>query len=481
MKNFLWALIGFLILIGCNENKNRAVLPTLATAEVERPNIILLMADDQGWGDTGYNGHSHLITPNLDAMAANGAEFTRFYAGSSVCSPTRASVMTGRHPERFGICYANCGHIKSEEITLAEMVKEKGYTTGHFGKWHLGTLTKDILDSNRGGIPENEKHYAPPSVHGFDVSFVTESKVPTWDPMITPSMSSEDVDKKLVEGEPFGTYYWNGPGKIETENLEGDDSRIIMDRAIPFIEGATKNNKPFLSIIWFHTPHLPVLAGEAYTKKYPELSEDQKHYYGVLTALDEQVGRLRTKLRELGIADNTILFYTSDNGPEGNSVTGRTQGLTKGLRGRKRSLYEGGVRAPGVMEWPNMIEKGIKVNTPCFTSDYFPTIAKILNIDIEKYKRPYDGIDILPIVLGDKKNREKEMVFAIKKQAALIKGKYKIYSSNAGDSFELYNIVDDPSETKNLAQTKTEKLIELTELWKSWKKSQEKSAKGYDY
>lgn len=460
-------------------NDNKKIPP--AVAKGERPNIILLMADDQGWGDTSYNDHPHLMTPNLEAMVANGAEFTRFYAASSVCSPTRASVMTGRHPERFGICYANCGHLKKEEITLAEMVKERGYTTGHFGKWHLGTLTKDILDANRGGKPENKIHYAPPNEHGFDLSFVTESKVPTWNPMITPPKTSGDIDEKLSEGKPFGTYYWTGPGEIATENLEGDDSRVIMDRAIPFMERAVHKGQPFLSIIWFHTPHLPVLAGEEYTEKYAGFSEDQKHYYGVLTALDDQVGRLRNKLRELQIANNTLLFYTSDNGPEGSAPSGRTQGLTNGLRGRKRSLYEGGVRVPSIMEWPGKIKGGSKVNTPCFTSDYFPTIANILDIDISKYKRPYDGVDILPFALGDKKNRDKEMVFAIQQQAALMKGEYKIYSANKGDSFELYNIVQDPGEEKDLAETNTEKLIELGELWKSWKKSQEKSANGEDY
>ena len=185
------------------------------------PNIILIMADDQGWGDVGYNGHPYLKTPNLDSMAKNGAIFTRFYSAGSVCSPTRASVMTGRHPERMGICSANCGHIQNEEITLAELVKNKGYRTGHFGKWHLGTLTKDILDANRGGRKQNEIHYAPPKNHGFDVSFVTESKVPTWDPMITPPKSSGDVNGSLIEGEAFGTYYWS--------NLESEKQKILRE------------------------------------------------------------------------------------------------------------------------------------------------------------------------------------------------------------------------------------------------------------
>lgn len=120
-------------------------------SQSDRPNIILIMADDQGWGDVGYNGHPHLKTPHLDAMAQNGAVFSRYYSAGSVCSPTRASVMTGRHPARMGINSSNCGHLRDQEISLAEMVKEKGYRTGHFGEWHLGTLTRDILDANRGG------------------------------------------------------------------------------------------------------------------------------------------------------------------------------------------------------------------------------------------------------------------------------------------------------------------------------------------
>ncbi len=449
--------------------------------DFSRPNIILLMADDQGWGDTGYNGHPYLKTPNLDAMAANGARFERFYAASAVCSPTRGSVMTGRHPLRYGICFANCGHIKEEEITLGEMVKEKGYTTGHFGKWHLGTLTKDTLDANRGGRPKFDEHYAPPWQHGFDHSFVTESKVPTWNPMITPPKSSGDVNGKLIEGEPFGTYYWTGPGQIETNNLQGDDSRVIMDRAISFMEEASESGQPFLSIIWFHAPHLPVLTGDSYRRPYASLSEDQQHYYGVISALDEQVGRLRNTLQELGIDDNTLLFYTSDNGPEGGSVKGRTQGLTNGLKGRKRSLYEGGIRVPGIMEWPGVVAPGTIINTPCFTSDYFPTIANILEINLEKYQRPFDGSDILPIVKGAVAQRNKDLAFSIKKQEALISADFKIYSSDGGKTFELYNLLSDPGEQKNLSETEPEKLQELVSLWKNWKQSQEKSALGDDY
>lgn len=467
-----------ILLVSCLERPNTSEKNSV---KEERPNIILLMADDQGWGDVGYNGHPHLQTPNLDRMAANGAVFERFYAASAVCSPTRGSVMTGRHPLRYGICHANCGHIKPEEITLGEMVKNLGYTTGHFGKWHLGTLTRDTIEANRGGRPKFDADYSPPWDHGFDVSFVTESKVPTWNPMITPPRSSGDVNGALLEGKPFNTSYWTGPCEIETENLKGDDSRVIMDRAIPFIKNAVKNQKPFLSIIWFHSPHLPVLAGDEYRKPYTDLSVDQQHYYGVLTALDEQVGRLRNTLKDLGIAKNTVLFYTSDNGPEGKSVTGRTQGRTNGLKGRKRSLHEGGIRVPGIMEWEGKIQPGTKVKAPCFTSDYFPTIANILGVDVKKNKRPYDGVDILPMVQGQIERRSEPLAFEFQEQAALIDNEYKIYSNDNGQHFELYNILNDADEQNDLAATAPENLDEMVSVWRTWKTSQENSSQEKDY
>ena len=473
MRTFLGILFISFITMSCKRN--------------EPPNIILIMSDDQGWGDVGYNGHPHLKTPHLDAMAQNGTVFTRFYSAGSVCSPTRASVMTGRHPERMGICSANCGHIKSQEITLAEMVKEKGYRTGHFGKWHLGTLTKDIRDANRGGKKENDIHYSPPWDHGFDVSFVTESKVPTWNPMITPSESAEDVKTTLLEGGPFGTYYWTGPGRRVTQNLKGDDSRVIMDRVIPFIEESVNNHQAFLSIIWFHAPHLPVLTGEKFRSLYSELSEDQQHYYGVISAMDEQVGRLRKKLKSLGVADNTLIFFTSDNGPETskevrhkNIPYGRAQGITKGLRGRKRSLHEGGIRVPGIAEWPGKIPSGTRVDLPCFTSDYFPTIAYILGIDLEKYQRPYDGENLTSYWNKKKIKRAQPLAFRFNKQYALIDNEFKLYGIS-NQSSQLYHLGQDAGEKNDLSSIQPKKLETLERLYRDWNLSIQNSNAGGDY
>ena len=155
-------------------------------ADNPKPNVIWVMCDDLGYGDPQFfNPRSPIDTPNIDAMAAAGMKFNRFYSAAPVCSPTRGSCITGRHPFRYGIYSANTGHMKKQEITLPELLKNEGYTTGHFGKWHLGTLTTTINDANRGG-PRGKKDYSVPSQHGYDDSFVTESKVPTFDPMIKP-------------------------------------------------------------------------------------------------------------------------------------------------------------------------------------------------------------------------------------------------------------------------------------------------------
>jgi arylsulfatase A-like enzyme len=198
---------------------------------VRPPNIILTMCDDLGYGDVGFHGNQVIKTPHLDGMAERGVRFERFYAGAPVCSPTRGTCLTGRHYLRYGITHANEGSLRAEEINLAQVLSAAGYATGHFGKWHLGALTRTEEDGNRGGAGPAD-YYAPPWERGFDVCFSTEAKVPTWDPMVTPA----EGDGRWGEpGMPWNSCYWGETGTRVTENLEGDDSRVIMDRVIPFI------------------------------------------------------------------------------------------------------------------------------------------------------------------------------------------------------------------------------------------------------
>ncbi len=437
-----------------------------------RPNIILCMSDDQGWGDTGYNGHPVLKTPHLDSMSREGIRFDRFYSGAPVCSPTRGSCLTGRHPYRYGIFYANVGHIKKEEITLAEALKTQGYTTGHFGKWHLGTLTTKIKDSNR-GQPGDAAHYSPPWQNGFDRCFSTEAKVPTWNPMITPKGWQNSPG-----GEPFGTYYWSGPDRKVTDNLEGDDSRIIMDRAIPFIRNAVKSQTPFFTVIWFHAPHLPVVAGPKHLDMYP--NHPGAHFLGCITALDEQMGRLRGELRTLGVDRNTMLWFCSDNGPEGKTDTD-ANGTAGPFRGRKRSLYEGGVRVPGLLVWPGRIEKPRVVKTPYSTSDYFPTVLDSLGFQMKGKSEPADGISLLPLIDGAMDKRPRPIAFESNNQVSLTDNRYKIYSSDKGKTFELYDLIADPGERNDLAKEKPDIVTRMKKTLETWRISCQSSLAGRDY
>ena len=458
-----WGIILLLIVWACQLDKPLN----------SKPNIILIMADDMGWGDAGFQGNDTILTPNLDKLAGGGIKFNRFYAAAPVCSPTRGSCLTGRHPYRYGIYGANVGKIRDKEITLAEAVKTIGYRTGHFGKWHLGTLTNDEVDANRGG--KDPDVYAPPWEHGFDICFSTESKVPTYDPMLTPGPDAGDIGNR-EPGTHFGTFYWTGPGQKVTDNLKGDDSKIIIDRVIPFIYICTENNNPFLSVIWFHTPHLPVIAGKKYRDMYKEYDMDLQHFYGCITAMDDQIGRLVGELEDLEILDNTIIFFTSDNGPEGRQMKGRTQGSTRGLKGRKRSLYEGGIRVPGLLFWPERIRNSRVIDMPVSTSDYYPTIMDLLKIDMPDQPE-LDGISLVPLIEERQSFRNKPIGFQSKNQQAYIDDRYKIYSSDKGVSFEMFDIINDPEESQDLSlefpEIKDTLINELNVWIKSCKQSNE--------
>ena len=439
------------------------------------------MCDDMGYGDPQcFNPDSPIHTPHIDDMAASGLKFTRFYSAAPVCSPTRGSCLTGRHPYRYGIYFANTGHIKPQEITLPELLSQQGYATGHFGKWHLGTLTKTVKDANRGG-PKGTQHFAPPSQHGYSDSFVTESKVPTYDPLISPKGANKYAWDFLQEGqasESYGTAYWDHNGNSVTENTSGDDSRVIMDRAIPFIEKAVDQDKPFFTAIWFHAPHLPVVAGPNHVARYKEHDVYERNYYGCITALDEQVGRLRNRLTELGVRDNTMVWFCSDNGPEGQS--GKAPGSAGGLRGRKRSLYEGGIRVPGILEWPAVVKQGSVTSVPAVTSDYLPTILDVLGLEYPD-DRPVDGVSLLPVIKEDRQVRGQYIGFQSKNQVAWIGDEYKIYSANGGKSWELYNLASDASEKADAASWHKDLVHKLAADANAWLKSCKASDEERDY
>ncbi len=436
-----------------------SALPASLSVAARRPNIVLVMADDQGWGDTGYNGHPTLQTPHLDNMARSGVRFDRFYSGAPVCSPTRGSCLTGRHPFRYGVFFANAGRegqpseyaLPHQEVTIADVVRPLGYRTGHFGKWHLGDFDGPKRSS--------------PSDNGFSEWFSTVRKVPTVDP-------------------PPGEYWENG--KPVTEALRGDDSRIIMDRALPFIERSVKGKDPFLAVVWLHTPHLPVVATPEHRAKYREFKESQQHYWGAITAMDEQVGRLRSELRRLGVAGNTMLWYASDNGPEGDQEDADWPGTARPFRGRKASLFEGGIRVPGVLEWPDVIRRPGVVKSMASTSDYFPTIVDALGLPAP-HRRPLDGISLLATLRDGEHAGARALAFETTKvtrgspRLALIENRYKLLTNLDSSEDLLWDLLADPSETRNLASQLPAETRRMRGILTAWRESCRQSNAGADY
>ncbi len=450
---------------------------------MNEPNIILMMCDDLGYGDVGFNGNAAIRTPNLDRLARHGIRFTRFYAGGPVCSPTRGTCLTGRHYFRYGITHANRGHLPAQEITLARMLKSYGYATGHFGKWHLGTLDAEYSGKvNR----DPARNYAPPWERDYDVSFATEYAVPTWDP-------ARDIDQKTgrrLDRAWASPYYENGA--LATENLAGCDSRVLMDRALPFVEEAVADGAPFFATIWFHAPHAPVVAGPEYRAMYAAYTEDEQHYYGCVTAVDDQVGRLYRTLETLGVAQNTMIWFCSDNGPEGRTgADGRHRGSTGGLRGRKRSLFDGGVGVPALLHWPRSVAPGQVVDMPCSTLDYFSTIAEVMGYEMPD-DRPIDGTSLLPAIAGEMTERPMPIPYRfISRKAAMfdaptlamIDNRYKCLTNLSRDGREdlCFDLLADRAETTNLATRQRERLGQTRETLREWLRSCEHSHNGGDY
>jgi arylsulfatase A-like enzyme len=449
-----------------------APLPLVGSAEHRpRPNVILCMSDDQGWGDVGYNGHPVLRTPNLDAMAEEGIRFDRFYAAGPWCAPTRASCLTGRNACRYGFDLANEGQLPIEELTLAEVLGGRGYVTGHFGKWHLGSLNR-----NGEGSSYHHQGYSPPWLHGFDVCFTTQASVPTWDPLQDP-----------VTGEPIEPRYWLGPDRLVVSDLQGDDSRIIMDRALAFVHEAIQRSRPFLAVIWFHAPHSPVVAGAEYRVLYPDQGPDEQHYYGVLTAMDEQIGRLRSALQHLGVAANTMLWFCSDNGPARGhgdlpeELRRRARGSSGGLRSKKASLYEGGIRVPGLLVWPAGVPEPGRIGAPCVTSDFYPTILAALGHRPQRQPRPIDGLDVLSLVRAERAGRSQPIYFRSGEQLAVVGNRFKLFSRNRGRRFQLYDLYDDPAEENDLAARYPRKCERWVAGLDGWLQSVATSERGADY
>ncbi|MBI9016909.1 MAG: sulfatase-like hydrolase/transferase [Phycisphaerae bacterium] len=492
-RSFLRAAVGLTAsgLIGCNALASRK-------ARTNKPNIILVMADDLGYGDVQYNGNAILKTPSLNLMAKKAVKLNRFYAAGPVCSPTRASCLTGRHPYRINIPWAGDGHMPAGEMTIAETLKDSGYTTGHFGKWHVGALSKTVKQSYFPG-QVNPNHYSPPWENGFDECFSTESMMPTYNPyyQVGGDFGTDDYlflpDRPVKKGQRsdgfrWRDYYWTGPGQMVDEWLEGDDSKIVMDRALEFIDRKQKQEKPFLSLIWFHTPHTPVVAGDDDRAAYPDQPIDAQHWFGAITAMDRQIGRLREELKKMGIADNTIVWFCSDNGPS----YIHNYNSAGPLRGKKATLWEGGIRVPAIIEWPARL-KARTINAPMSTSDFYPTLLAAVGVKTPAKQPLLDGIDVMDILQGKVSQRptpigfqsplrgSKSAIIENRGSAALIDNQCKLITFDAGQTWQLYDLENDINESNDIADKYPQRVKEMAKTIKQWQKSCLNSSQGHDY
>lgn len=407
-----------------------------------RPHIVLVMADDMGWGQTSYREHPLLKTPNLDAMAAAGLRFERFYAGSAVCSPTRASVMTGRSPDRTGVLSFGYA-LRPQEKTVAQALAAAGYVTGHFGKWHLSGYSGP-------GVPILASDPRSPGRFGFE----------EW----LSVTNFFDQDPQLSREGQF-------------EEFRGDSSDVIVDEAVSFLKQYHHGEQPMFAVVWFGTPHSPFKALEADRAAFGDLNAESANHYGELVALDRSIGTLRAALRKLKIADNTLLVFSSDNG----GLPKIQPGTTGGLRGHKSSVYEGGLRVPGIIEWPAVVRPRI-TNYPACTTDIFPTVAEIVGLDADVFVQPVDGVSLVPVLHEELADRTKPLGFRYGSKAAWIDGRYKLLTTDrASGSFELYDLKSDPREQHDLASAQPQRLAKMRAAFLAWNESVEQSFAGHDY
>ena len=476
----------------------------------ELPNIILLMGDDHGWDETGYNGHPFVKTPVLDEMAATGLRFDRFYSAHPTCSPTRGSVLTGRHPNRYGT-FTPGWSLRPEEITIAHVAKEAGNSTAHFGKWHVGPVKK--------GSPTN------PGAMGFD----------EW-------LSHDN----FFEMDPVLSRNGNPP-----EQIMGEGSEVIIDQTIEYLKRVQQQNQPFLAVVWYGSPHEPysglsedlalynnlpdslnnkevrVTSNETGEQVMRPLREVLQERYAEITAMDRSIGKLRKFLSETGLKENTLILYCGDNGTCASAArTGST------LRAQKASMYEGGVRVPGLIEWPAKIHNHESTSVVAVTSDIFPTIAELTGYSTQ---RTLDGTSLMPFINEPTTQRNQPVFFwqfepnkvfdenaepyidpqmqegttpLAKKMAGLFTRnfknfKYKDVSEDHfqgertmmlheyklvvegqtpdAEGYELYNIIEDPAEKNNLSQSHPQIVEQYKTELQNWQKSVLESLKGTDY
>lgn len=422
---------------------------SLATANPNSPNIIVILADDLGYTDVGFNGCIDIPTPHIDSITANGVKFTNGYVSYSVCSPSRAGLLTGRYQQRFGHernplfePNSTVSGLPLSEKTIADLLKTVGYQNGIIGKWHLGAHLQ-----------------FHPMNRGFHEFFGTRGGGHRYFPE---ELTIKDQYEADSEEKSYRTWIERGVEPVKTKQYLTDE---FSEEALQFVD--RHHNKPFFLYLAYNAPHGPLQASEKYLARFPNIKDPKrKTYAAMVSALDDGVGRLLDKLRERKIEEKTLVFFLSDNGgPE--SANASDNGP---LRGGKGEPWEGGFRVPFAAQWPGTIPKNITYEKPVSALDICAT-ASALSGAIPDPARPLDGVNLIPYLVGENNGTPHQAIYLRMFDSgryAVRQGDYKLVIPTADAVPELYHLSADLGEKSNIAREQPEKIAQLEKLRAGW-------------
>lgn len=430
----------------------------------KKPNIILIMTDDQGYGDLSCMGAEDFVTPHLDGLAADGARFTCLYSNSPVCSPSRASLLTGRYPGNAGVRSILAGHRRASGLTpevptIATALRPLGYHTGLCGKWHLGL---------RPGSRPNDNGFD--AFSGFLAGCIDYySHVFYWGMADGHTNPSHDLWENDAEVYRNGEYF----------------TEMVTRRSVEYIQ--THRDEPFLLYVAYNAPHYPMHAPEKYLRRFAHLPWDRRIMAAMISAVDDGVGEIRAELMRQGLAEDTIIYFQSDNGPSRESrnwMDGRPDpyyGGTSGIfTGHKFSLFEGGIRVPGIACWPGHIPAGQVIDAPTVSMDIFPTVLEAAGGDPADFA--LDGHSVLDMLLGGPPIAHDRVFWELGGQTAMRQGQYKLVLDGQLEESEpprapvfLSDLEADPSERHNLAESEPELARTMREAALAWRAELERN------
>ena len=458
-----------------------SLLSLSAQERSDQPNIVLIVADDLGYGELGCQGNPQIPTPHIDSIAAEGIRFTNGYVTAPFCSASRAGFLTGRFQTRFGYEFNPTGAHNEDpaaglppaEKTLGDVLQGAGYTTGLIGKWHLGGTAK-YFPQRRGfdefyGFLHEGHYYVPPPWKGTTTMLRKKT---------LPGGKSEgrwvSANGKLIQTAHMGNsepdYDANNPvyrGGTPIEEPEYLTDALTRE-SVNFIE--RNKDRPFFLYLAYNAVHSPLQGADPYMKKFAHIDDIQRRIFAaMLSNLDDSVGEVLGKLKAEGLDENTLIFFISDNG-------GPTKELTSSnlpLRGGKGEVYEGGIRIPYLARWKGRLPAGKVYEKPVISLDIYATAAALANASLPRNTR-IDGVNLMPYLIGEKAASEDPhdvLFWRLGRRTAIRSGDWKLLRNpgrNQSADWQLYDLSVDISEEKNLAQSMPGKLVELQSVWEKW-------------